>query len=664
MATIKSVLKLEDEMTETINKVLNRIKALEEKMEEVNKKVNAFPMSFQALDVAVGSLMATGIQKLVQFGIQAVKTGLDFNTSMETYLTNFTTLLGGSVDAATEKVEELQEFAAKTPFSMSELAKGTQTLLAYGIQSEYTTDVLRTLGDVALGNGQAFETLTTVFGRISAQGKTTMEDINQMIGVGFNPLNIIAEKTGLTMVELQKQVSNGAVSAQMIAEAFKTATSEGGQFFQGMESASQTMAGITSTLKDNVASAFGTLMKPLSEGMKTLTQVGITIVGFLQPILESFSSLVIERGEAIKLVLIALGVYVTTLAIKWTVSWVIMNLQTIAVVLGVISVIWLIIEVLNFFGIDTNTVIGGVIGAFYSFGAIANNIFYEIVNIFGPFVSGMLNGFATLGNFVANVFHDPAKAVINLFVNMGQGILNILGKITERIDGVFGTKFSTKVQGWSDNLENTRTNLIQKFTKNEEIKPFKDDFDISVKSLGLEWKNVGESWNKGFEKGTNLLGNLGEKMKGVGKALNVGGTNSNAKSITDLINSMDKTEGSPLTNVSGSSGKGLGKINDSMSGVSKSLGSINKGTAELNKKLSGEGSLSSVGETKIKDENLKYLLDISEMKYQQNYQNKSSEIVINVSTGDINNGADEQRLVKVFENSLMNALENNLKGAY
>ena len=89
-----------------------------------------------------------------------------------------------------------------------------------------------------------------------------------------------------------------------------------------------------------------------------------------------------------------------------------------------------------------------------------------------------------------------------------------------------------------------------------------------------------------------------------------------------------------------------------------SLGDISDGVKGLNKKLSGSGSLKSVGETEIKSDNLKWLLDIASTKYQKEYQ--KAPIYVNVSTGDINSGTDEARLLRKLEDSIINAYNENL----
>lgn len=105
------------------------------------------------------------------------------------------------------------------------------------------------------------------------------------------------------MDELRKRVSEGGVSFEEIAEAMETATSKGGQFYNGMEEASKTLTGQLSTLKDNVNSLLGEMTQGLTDtlsnklvpgaidavnqmtqafesgGFEGLAQTGVQIVG-------------------------------------------------------------------------------------------------------------------------------------------------------------------------------------------------------------------------------------------------------------------------------------------------------------------------------------------------------------------------------------------------
>ena len=74
-------------------------------------------------------------------------------------------------------------------------------------------------------------------------GKLQGQDLLQMINAGFNPLQVISEKTGESMVSLKKRMSDGKISAQELAQSFEWATEEGGIFYQGAEKAGATLEG-------------------------------------------------------------------------------------------------------------------------------------------------------------------------------------------------------------------------------------------------------------------------------------------------------------------------------------------------------------------------------------------------------------------------------------
>lgn len=70
------------------------------------------------------------------------------------------------------------------------------------------------------------------------------------------------------MEDLYDRISAGEVSFSEIQEAIAAATSEGGQFYQGMEKASQTTEGLVSTLQDVVKSKAGEFFADVSAKIK------------------------------------------------------------------------------------------------------------------------------------------------------------------------------------------------------------------------------------------------------------------------------------------------------------------------------------------------------------------------------------------------------------
>lgn len=223
----------------------------------------------------LSSKLGNGLKTAAKVGTAAVgaastaivalgKIGLEYNSQMEQYTTNFTTMLG-SQEAAVKKVEELKKFAASTPLSMDDLAKGTQTLLAFGVESENSTKILRQLGDIALGDADKMQRLSTAFGKATAAGKVTGDTVQQMIDAGWNPLIQISKAAGETMEETQKRMSAGKISVKELQEAMEAVTSGTGQFAGGMEAASHTTQGLISTLQDNVKSKIGEAFQSVSD---------------------------------------------------------------------------------------------------------------------------------------------------------------------------------------------------------------------------------------------------------------------------------------------------------------------------------------------------------------------------------------------------------------
>lgn len=242
----------------------------------------------------LGSIAKTGLKVTATaigavsgaFGA-AVLSGVKYNSQMEQYITSFGTMLG-SAEEATKLVNNLKEMGAKTPFETSDLAKASQTLLAFGTSAEDLLPTLQMLGDVSQGNKERFDSLTLAFAQVGSAGKLSGQDLLQFVNAGFNPLNEISKMTGESMAELKERMSAGGVSAEEVAEAFKHATSEGGQFYQAMEAQSQTFNGQMSTLKDNAMTFIGELTQGVTNTLKD--SVLPTVNGWLEQLQSAFTS--------------------------------------------------------------------------------------------------------------------------------------------------------------------------------------------------------------------------------------------------------------------------------------------------------------------------------------------------------------------------------------
>lgn len=239
----------------------------EKGLSDAQKRVKAFSENIKAGVQTAMKIGAAVAAAGAAVGGYVLKTGIGYNQQMDDYTANMQTLLGG-VDKAEAKIKELSDMAAKTPFELPTLADATQTLLSFGVKAEDSTGILKSLGDISLGNASKLETLTRSYGKMSSTGKVTQENIQSMIEAGFNPLNLIAERNHMTMEKLNEAISDGKVPFDELTWAIQKATSEGGQYFNGMETASKTLTGRLSTLKQNWSAFLALLTKPAYETLR------------------------------------------------------------------------------------------------------------------------------------------------------------------------------------------------------------------------------------------------------------------------------------------------------------------------------------------------------------------------------------------------------------
>ena len=443
-------------------------------MEKLEKKTSDLSSKFTSF----GTKMTIGVTA----PLTALATaGVKYNATMETYLANLTTLLGGNEQAAEKLLNTLREMANTTPYEATDLVKATQKMMAFGISAQDSLKYLQMLGDVAMGDANKMDSLTLAFSQISASGRATMEDINQMIDQGFNPLTIVAQKTGESMADLRDRVSAGGVSFEEIAGAFETATSEGGIFYQSMDKASQTTEGKISSLKDNFSTALGTMTESLlpfvtsavdglsklanwfsnlDEGGKTLV---LTIAGIALAIgpLSTAIGGIISIGSKIKTIVTVVkswGIVTKTMTAAQTALNLVLNANPIALVVTAIVALIAIIATLwskcEWFRDGVMTVINAIWGAIQSVGSFIMGVFQNVFNFVSGIFTNLWNVIQTVVNTIVSIFSTAWNTIKNVATTVWNGILGLFsagGKIftgvVEGIAGVFKTIVNAIIKG-------------------------------------------------------------------------------------------------------------------------------------------------------------------------------------------------------------------------
>lgn len=237
----------------TINVVGNaagNIENISQAAVSASESVNAFSTSIEKIrDAGLAFQAVKGVADRA-----AQKLGGIFATGMENELQkqNFATLLGGDIDAADTIFGKISEYGKNTVYDKSGLVEAQKTMMSFGISADDAFGHLQRIGDIAMGDSQKMQSLALAFSQASSAGKLGGQDLMQMINAGFNPLQVISEKTGKSMATLKEEMAKGKITTDDMAQAFKWATEEGGMFYQGAEKAGQTLQGRLNQAKDNL----------------------------------------------------------------------------------------------------------------------------------------------------------------------------------------------------------------------------------------------------------------------------------------------------------------------------------------------------------------------------------------------------------------------------
>lgn len=237
-------------------------------------------------------LAAGGATAILGIGQAALGMGQDLlagNAQMETYNTQLATLMG-SAEGAQERMAELSEFGAKTPFEVPQLVEAEKVMIGFGLTTGKSMELakmsagdMRTvIGDVAAGTGKDFAEIALTFGKFSAGA--TGEAISRLQELGV-----------VTREELAAQGVEFSKSGQLLSPlpvAFEAATKIAGEKFGGgMDALSNTFEGKMSTLSDTWSSIKRAFMAPVFD----IAKAGLDAI---LPLLSDFAGKASEVSAA------------------------------------------------------------------------------------------------------------------------------------------------------------------------------------------------------------------------------------------------------------------------------------------------------------------------------------------------------------------------------
>lgn len=288
------------------------IRRANETRSAIDRTVTAARQSGLGLE-GLFSEMEGGLRRLAKAGAAAftmtkaaqfARDCIDVRANIQSLEISFETLLN-SKDKADRMLGEIKTFAATTPMDLDTLAKGAQTMLSFNLSAEKIMPMLRSIGDISMGDAQKFESLTLAFSQMSSTGKLMGQDLLQMINAGFNPLAEISAKTGKSISDLKEDMEAGRITVKDVTEAFVSATSEGGKFHGMLEKQAEGLKGSFAYLRGSISG----MMNEIGESAEGAVSKSVSLAGDL---VKNYK----EVGETLGVLVGMYGTYKTAVMVN------------------------------------------------------------------------------------------------------------------------------------------------------------------------------------------------------------------------------------------------------------------------------------------------------------------------------------------------------------
>lgn len=223
-------------VVQQVQRVQNKLEDTDRSVQKLNGRLTGLKSALMSLPGAefftnpiVAMTAATGF--IAKMGMDADKTAVSFN------------VLTGSMEKGSKLLGQINKYADDTIYDRLGTQEAAKTMLGFGVSLENVMGDLKMLGDVAMGDKQRMSQLALVFGQVAAAGKLQGQDLLQLINAGYNPLLDMSALTGKSVSELRDEMSKGNITFEMLRQAFRRATGEGGKFYNMTNAIAETPYG-------------------------------------------------------------------------------------------------------------------------------------------------------------------------------------------------------------------------------------------------------------------------------------------------------------------------------------------------------------------------------------------------------------------------------------
>lgn len=211
----------------------------------------------------VGNLMAAGLGQVKNMASEVVGSLDETSTAWNTFEGNMK-FLGQSNKQIANTESQLQNYAAKTIYSASDMASTYAQMKAVGVKN--TTALVKGFGGLAAAAdnpAQAMKSLSQQATQMAAKPKVQWEDFKIMLEQSPAGMSAVAKAMGMSTKELVSSVQDGKIKTQQFFDAMTKAGNN--KYFTGMATQFKTMGdamdGLMDTLTYNLRKPWAAVSK-------------------------------------------------------------------------------------------------------------------------------------------------------------------------------------------------------------------------------------------------------------------------------------------------------------------------------------------------------------------------------------------------------------------
>jgi len=269
------------------------VSSLSRELGKVESRMTKFGSQMQN----IGSTMTQSITlPLLGVGAASLKAFADMEK-----LENGLIAIMGSSEGAKEELDKLRKVAENPGLALPEVVKASATLQSVGMSADVARETITQFGNAVARAGMGAETFDGVIvalGQISAVGKVTQEDLNQIKGRLPEFAKVMQNEFGVVTAEA---INNMGISAEDFITRSVSALGE-------LERAQGGLGNTFDNLKDNVTASLAEFGKAINESLN-LQAVAESLSKYIQGLVDGFKALNPEtQGFIVKAALVAASI--------------------------------------------------------------------------------------------------------------------------------------------------------------------------------------------------------------------------------------------------------------------------------------------------------------------------------------------------------------------